>query len=322
LQSKQALISAVVPVRDRADSLVRCLESLAAQDFPSESYEIIVCDDGSTADLSGVLLQFQQGFPGIRIGRQERRGPAAARNLGIRSSISPIVLFVDSDVIAAPGLIGSLVDALEKNPDWAGAEARLLPAETEKGPLWEAPESGKGGRFHTAAIAYRKDVLVAAGGLDETFPLPACEDVELAARIVPFRPIGFVPEAVAYHPRRKVGIRMHWSCRLHWKYIVILAKRYGFLAFPERRVGRFSRLRVAFAAVVSLPLGRLLKALRWVRRSPLDAGTAALHALFDIVCGLWALPEILFCRIPARLNYLQNDVAAQPPGRVQQECRP
>jgi glycosyltransferase involved in cell wall biosynthesis len=306
LGNREALVSVVIPVRDRVDFLKRCLDSLAVQDFPAEKFEMVVCDDGSRGELSGAILQFQPGPLQVRIVRQDGRGPAAARNLGIRETISPIVLFLDSDVIADPALISRLIDALTNNPGWAGAEASLIPVDGEVSPLWEAPGAAAGGRFHTAAIAYRRIALVAAGGLDETFPLPACEDVELAARILPLGSIGFVPEAKAYHPRRKVNITMHWRSRLHWKYLVILAKRYGFLAFPECRIGRFSRLRVAWAAVVTLPLGRLLKALYSLSNTPSDSLCAAAYALFDIFCGLWALPGILLCPVPERMDYLRG----------------
>ncbi len=302
-------MSVVVPVRDRADLLTHCLDSLARQEFPAENYEVVVCDDGSEAEMSCIVERFRPGPPDIRILRQRCRGPAAARNLGIRNSVSPVILFIDSDIVAEKGLIRRLVTALEENPDWAGAEACLLPAEVMQSPLWEAPWTATGRRFHTAAIAYRREALIAAGGLDETFPLPACEDVELAARILSRGPIGFVPDAKAYHPGRRVGIRSHWRSRLHWKYLVILADRYGFLAFPERTIARFPRVRVACAAIINLPLGRLLRALHWVKRCPLDAILAGLYALFDIACGLSALPGILFCRVPERMDYLREGAA-------------
>jgi GT2 family glycosyltransferase len=320
LGNKQALVSVVIPVRDRSDLMRRCLDSLAVQDSPAEDYEVIVCDDGSTAEFAVDTLR--PGLPAVRLVRQDCRGPAAARNLGIRESSAPIVLFMDSDVIAETGLIRHLAGALAENPDWAGAEACLFPVEGAPSPIWEAPKAATGGRFHTAAIAYRRDALIAAGGLDETFPLPACEDVELAARILSLGPIGFVPDAKAWHPRRRVTIRARWRSRLHWKYLVILAKRYRFLAFPGRKIGRFSRLRVAWAAIVSLPLGRLLGALRWTRRRPLDATLASLYALFDILCGLCALPVILFCSVPERRDYLRRGTASAAPvvKEIQWEC--
>jgi len=313
----------VVPVRDRVELLERCLDALRTQDLPLECFEVIVCDDGSAKDLSASLEKAKTGHINITLLRQECRGPAAARNLGIRESSSPIVLFIDSDIVADKQLIRLLVSALMENPDWTGAEACLLPTEGASNPLWEAPEASTGGRYHTAAIAYRRTALLAAGGLDEAFPLPACEDVELAARVLSIGPIGFVPDAKAYHPRRKVNLRIHWRSRLHWKYLVVLAERYGFLAFPERKIKRCCRLRVAWAAVISLPLGRLFRAIHWVNHKPSAAVLASAYALFDIVCGLWALPEILLCSVPERADYLRKSIApsGQPIDQMHWECR-
>jgi glycosyltransferase involved in cell wall biosynthesis len=307
LQHKQHHVSVVVPVRNRADLLALCLDSLVSQDLPASSFEIIVCDDGSTEDLSGIVEMCRQRHSETRHVQQDRLGPAAARNLGIRNSSAPVILFIDSDIVADGNLIRRIDDAMTRNPNWVGAEACLIPIDGTQNPLWEAPDASSGGRFHTAAIAYRREALIAAGGLDESFLLPACEDVELAARILPLGPIGFVPEAKAFHPRRRVDLRTHWRSRLHWKYLVPLAKRYGFLAFPERKTGRFYRLRIALAALITLPLGRLLEALRWTKRDPSVATRAGCYAIFDVVCGLWALPDILICRVPERLNYLQNE---------------
>ena len=41
-------MSVVVPTRNRADKLRVCLESLLAQDYPADGYEVVVVDDGST----------------------------------------------------------------------------------------------------------------------------------------------------------------------------------------------------------------------------------------------------------------------------------
>ena len=298
--------SVVVPVRNRPDLLAATLASLVDQDIPAQDYEIVVCDDGSVDDIGNVLARFAGADACVRLERQPPIGPAAARNLGIRQSRAPIVIFVDSDVVVDRCLVSSLVGALAAQPQWQGAEAALLPSGKDTGLLWDAPASLEGGHYHTAAIAYRREALVAAGGFDETFKLPACEDVELALRVLARGAIGFVPEAKAWHPRRKVTARMHWRWRRHWRYETILAQRYGILAFPGRSCGPFPRLRVAFAAVVTLPGGRLLSALRASLRAPAEAGPAALYALLDVVCGLVVLPDILFGPVPARQDYLNG----------------
>lgn len=304
--------SVVVPVRNRPELLAKALESLTMQDLPGGQFEVIVCDDGSIEDIAAVVRPFSTGPVAVRLERQAAAGPAAARNLGIRAAGAAIVVFVDSDVTIGRSAIRLLTEALEKETKWQGAEAALHPADGNKGILWDAPASTGGGHYHTAAIAYRRAVLIAIGGFDEDFRLPACEDVELAVRVLAYGPIGFVPDAKAWHPQRKVTLRTHWRWRRHWYYETILAVRYGILAFPNCRAGRFPRLRVAWAAVVALPAGRLLAALKTLPAEPRDAAMAGLYALFDGLCGLSALPSILLAPVPARRDYLDR-VAADAP---------
>jgi GT2 family glycosyltransferase len=304
--SQKNYVAIVIPVRDRPDLLTRVLAALTVQDVGVENFEVLVCDDGSAMDPKPVVESFLRAIPNLKILGQKARGPAAARNLGIREAKAPIIIFLDSDTLPDPAMVRHLATALEQNQDWVGAEAKIESLATKGNPLWDGPICQNGGRYHTAAIAYRRDALMLAGGLDETFTLPACEDVELAMRILSRGTIGFVPEAVVYHPSRRVNLGLHWRWRRYWKYEMVLAKRYGILGFPEHSAGRFPRLRVALAAVVTLPGGRLLDACKHLRRNIGEAFRASLYALFDVLCGLTALPEIIFSPIPPRKNFLEN----------------
>ncbi len=310
MQPDEAAISnlqatVVVPVRNRPELLCRTLATLVEQDLQPSSYEIIVCDDGSADDIATAVGKVRTAVR-IRLVSQPPRGPAAARNLGVRASLAPIVVFIDSDVIVDRSALRCLLGGLNANPHWQGAEACLVPTGGGAGPLWDAPSSVCGGGYHTAAIAYRREVLAAVGGFDESFTLPACEDVELASRVLARGPIGFVPQARVYHPRRKVTAAAHWRWRRHWRYEAILAVRYGILAFPGKPCGPFPRLRVACAAVLTLPGGRLLNAIRAMPVDPEQAVRAASYAVFDILCGLVALPAILFAPVPERSNHLAD----------------
>ena len=299
-------ISVVIPVRDGARAVEQSLSGLVKQDFPLKDFEVLVIDDGSTEDLRPLVRRFRERLPNLRLLRQPPKGPAAARNLGIRESCAPNIIFLDSDVLPDRDLILNLLTAMDQNPIWRAAEARVEPIGGEKTPLWDGPICSHGRRYHTAAIIYRRDVLIEAGGLDESFELPACEDVELAVRILSRGTIGFVPEAVVHHPRRRVTLGMHWRWRRYWKYEMILAKRYGILGFPEHSAGNFPRLRVAVAAVVTLPGGRLFEACKRMEKNIIEAMQASFYALFDVICGIFALSEILFSSVPLRKNYLEN----------------
>lgn len=301
-----AQVAVIIPVRNRPDFLRNCLSSLVTQNFPIKQCEVIVCDDHSEADLGPVIEMFRAHLPKLKLLKQhEQRGPAAARNMGFRSSSVGMFVCLDSDIVCEPYFLKELLEPLKKNPHWVGAEAALIPCAGQPSPLWDAPVCDRGRRYHTAAIAYRRDAVFRAGGFDETFKLAACEDVDLAARLFEQGTIGFASEAKAIHPPRRVTLHTHWQWRRSWKYITILAKRYGFLAFPGRPAGRLPRIRVAVAAVITLPLGRFLEACKHTKRNFREGILAGLYALFDVICGLTALPAIFFSNVPPRRNYLE-----------------
>jgi len=304
--SNKAQVAVIIPVRNRPDFLKDCLNSLVTQDFPIRECEVIVCDDHSEEDLEPLIKTFRSQLPKLKLFRQqEHRGPAAARNMGFRSSSAGMFVCLDSDIVCEPYFLKELLEPLKTNSHWVGAEAALIPGAGQPSPLWDAPVCDHGARYHTAAIAYRRDAVFKAGGFDETFELAACEDVDLAARLFEQGAIGFASEAKAIHPLRKVTLDTHWQWRRSWKYITILAKRYGFLAFPGRPAGRFPRIRVAVAAVITLPLGRFLEACKHTKQNFREGIIASLYALFDVICGLSALPAIFFSTVPARRNYLE-----------------
>jgi GT2 family glycosyltransferase len=296
-------VTIVIPARNRPDLLKKTLESLAYQTLPTGVSEVLVCDDGSSEDLAAVVESFSSRLPNVRLVRQPPKGPAAARNMGFRSSEADIFVCIDSDIICAPDFVLNLVEALRSRPDWVAAEGSVVPL-GEKGFFFDAPVN-HGGTYGTGASAYRRSALHQAGGLDESFPFAACEDAELAARLLRLGLYGYVPDAVVYHPTRRVTWRIRWHTRKYWRYVMILAKRYGFLAFPGHPAGPLPRLRVALAAVVTLPGGRFLEALKHTAANPKEGLLACGSVMLDVICGLAALPEILFAPVPERKEYLE-----------------
>jgi glycosyltransferase involved in cell wall biosynthesis len=111
--------SVIVPTRGRPDYLRVALESLAAQDFRGESYEVLVVDDGPD-DLTRRLVQRVAERSGVPIGYVERQGPPglnSARNTGVAAASSDFVVFVDDDVEAPRGWLRALVDGRARHPD-------------------------------------------------------------------------------------------------------------------------------------------------------------------------------------------------------------
>jgi GT2 family glycosyltransferase len=299
----------VIPVRNRADLLEKCLDSIRKQRFPNGRGEVLICDDGSTENLTVVVGRFASSLPNLRLLHQPPKGPASARNLGFRSSLAEIFVCLDSDIICAPDFLNSLVAHLQNHPEWVAAEGSVLPV-GDKSPLHDAPE-GRGGAYCSGASAYRAEALIKVGGFDEAFPYPACEDIDLAARLLQIGRYGYVPEAIVYHPVRRIGWETFWNWRKFWKYVMILAQRYRFLAFPGKKAGRFPRFRVALAAVLTSPGGRFLNGVKHIKSHPSEGILTCELALFDVLCGFLALKDIFFTEVPPARNYLREKVSQE-----------
>jgi GT2 family glycosyltransferase len=91
--------SLIIATRNRRDSLRRTLAALEEQTLTPQ--EVIVVDDASS-DGTGTMLAAE--FPGVIYLRlDERGGPAAARNRGVRAAGSDLIAFTDDDSIPEPG---------------------------------------------------------------------------------------------------------------------------------------------------------------------------------------------------------------------------
>jgi len=108
------LVSVIVPTFDNGRFIRPALESLLRQTYPDEKREIIVVDDGSTDDTSGVLKKYGQAILHIW---QEHRGIASARNAGISCAKGEIITFLDSDDLWYEERLQKVVERFIENPD-------------------------------------------------------------------------------------------------------------------------------------------------------------------------------------------------------------
>ncbi len=287
--------SVVIPTRNRSQDLRRCLNALAEQDFPRACFEVIVCDDGSDEDLITIVQEASRSGVNVYYARQEPKGPAAARNHGIRSARGRIVALTDSDTLPDRAWLRKLSETFAGNPDAVAVEGRVYADnEGEFGPLGEGPSNNTGGVFLTCNCAYLRDVLIKAGGFDESFPYPAYEDAELAARVQQLGRIVWQPEAMVIHSQRPLTLRAVFNKLRHWEYVMLMGYRYGYLAWEQYPV-RYPRLRVAALSVIALPLAKLKTAARWINRNPSAAAKLAFFGLAESFGALLLVaPSALF----------------------------
>lgn len=106
-------LSIIVPVYNVAPYLLKCVDSLLAQDITD--YEIILVDDGSTDECPQICDHYVELYPHIHVIHQKNAGLSAARNSGIATAQGEYILFVDSDDYLQPNTLGILLEQVERD---------------------------------------------------------------------------------------------------------------------------------------------------------------------------------------------------------------
>jgi glycosyltransferase involved in cell wall biosynthesis len=90
--------SIIIPTYNRKGQIIKALNELSVQNYDPGLFEVVVIDDGSTDGTSEELLAFKKELKiDINLIRQKNKGPAYARNVGIKNSKYEFIVFLDSD---------------------------------------------------------------------------------------------------------------------------------------------------------------------------------------------------------------------------------
>src|SRR2546421_5753490 len=108
-------ISVVIPTKNRSALLAQAIERVESQTLSKDQYEVIVIDNDSSDDTRSVLQQKYKIYANLQMGFQGKPGAAATRNAGLRLAKGDLILFIDDDVQAEPGLLEAHLNCHGKN---------------------------------------------------------------------------------------------------------------------------------------------------------------------------------------------------------------
>jgi glycosyltransferase involved in cell wall biosynthesis len=223
-------VSVVVPVYNSEKTLEACIQSLLDIDHPKGSMELIFVDNGSTDSTPEILKRYADK---IILLSEKKRGPAAARNRGIKAATCGIIAFTDSDCVVDKSWLRELVKPLE-DPAVGITGGKIL----AKQPCNEIEKFGEDIHDHYKALniykppyaitmnwASRLSTLKEAGLFDEG--LLRGEDSDLSYRICQAGyKMAYVPEAVICHENEKGLKGLFMEGFAHGFYSVQLLKKH------------------------------------------------------------------------------------------------
>lgn len=229
----------VIPAYNAEDTLGEQLRALAAQqvDFP---WEVVVCDNGSTDNTLSVVRHWQARLPPLRlIDASARRGPAAARNVGVRYTTAPLIAFCDADDVVGQGWLTAMRAALQQDAFVAGGlEGHRLNANNRASSSWTLdvfrhdilPQLSA---TSTNNMGIKRVVFEEVGGFEEA--LRTGEDIDLCWRIQ------LAGHQLVHHPEIVLHVRKRDGLR------AVFRQAYSYGTGDKQLRHRYAPVRAAFA---------------------------------------------------------------------------
>src|SRR3954465_5283675 len=101
------VVSIVMATYNFERFLARAIESALAQDYPAESLDIVVIDDGSTDDTAEAIRPY---LDHLRYIWQPNAGLSAATNRGVEEARGEFIGLLDADDMWLPDKVRRQVD--------------------------------------------------------------------------------------------------------------------------------------------------------------------------------------------------------------------
>nr|WP_249419748.1 glycosyltransferase [Rhabdothermincola salaria] len=231
----------MIPARNEADSIGRCLEHVLAQDIGLDRLEVIVVDGDSTdgtGEIAAAILE-RAGLDRWVVHCNKGGSTPSNLNAGLALVRAPVVCRVDARSMVPPRYVRACIETLQSRPDVAvvgGAQVAVPRSESNRDQgiaralnnrygmgLSRYRRGARSGRADTVYLgAFRTAELRGVGGWDER--LPTNQDFDLNRRIAHHGHVWFESSLeVGYSPRssvRQLWMQYHrfgrWKVR-YWR---------------------------------------------------------------------------------------------------------
>lgn len=226
------LVSVVIPVHNREDTIKRAIDSVLHQSY--SNLELIIVDDGSTDYTLDIVRKYSDTR--IRVIELLKCGGAnAARNKGISCARGEYIAFQDSDDEWLENKLEQQI-AYMQNKDFSACFCAYNLIESDYSITMPEEYSNKE-RYEknlpkeltwhnvisTQTLVVRRDIVEKLGGFDNE--MPRLQDYEFVIRLVQQIPVGYVSEVLVNVYRTKCSISNDGLGML--KAVALLLEKHG-----------------------------------------------------------------------------------------------
>jgi glycosyltransferase involved in cell wall biosynthesis len=170
---------------NRAQLLGRVLDACFEQTVPSDAYEVVLVNDGSTDTTADVIAAAERRATcAFAVIHQTNAGLARGRNAGIARARGERIIFIDDDVLPVPSFVAEHLRSHERTRHAIvrGAVINTESFERLPAPFWTVANYS-GNYFWTSNVSLPLETLRRVGGFTESFREYGWEDIELGLRL-------------------------------------------------------------------------------------------------------------------------------------------
>ena len=201
--STTPLVSIVITVRNEGQHIGQLLESLVAQEGPTE---IVLVDAESRDGTREVAGQFAARHPGLLRVFERSGSRGIGRNAGVHEARGEWIAFIDGDCFADSQWLRNLRESLAHSSVVAGRTTNVGKPRYGTLERVELYQKGFDVTFPSCNLAYHRKLFQRLGGFDPRFI--TAEDIDLNMRAVAAgATIAYRPDAVVYHHMRTTFLR-------------------------------------------------------------------------------------------------------------------
>ena len=286
-EQKLKTVLIITPSYNNLAGLVRLAGSLERLTWPKEQIKLCICDDGSTDKTVKTFQNLKFNFEIEVLSLPLQSGPAKARNLGLAGAKADLILFLDSDLEAAPDLIERHMDCYAQPDVLAVRGENQTPKFVQKSKWFRYLDSQLRGprkvfartgentitykEVNTNNFSFRGSALTPDLRFDENIIFYGGEDMIFAYTLSQKNPgrMIYAPSAMTYHQHRSFRGTMKKLEEYGEKTIPYLLETYP-QTYPDLVISRFvspdgAREKLLWSRIIFNPLGYFLaRAIRLV----------------------------------------------------------
>lgn len=131
-------LSLIIPTYNRAEQLLRALESVVRQTARPGLWECVVVNNNSPDDTLGRFEAFAAQYPALnlRIVTEMQSGVSYARNRGISEAKAGLMAFIDDDERINEDFITAYIDFFDAHPEAVVAGGKIIAEYVTGRPAW------------------------------------------------------------------------------------------------------------------------------------------------------------------------------------------